>query len=191
MMRRIYVCLGQAYHKLKMHRMLRGVGTQGVGVQISDDTKWKNKQAFHFGNDVHIDSGANLLAWVKYTNATPNQKLHPEVVIGDHFHASRNLTIQSAGKTVIGKNVLIGSNVFICDYNHGVSTQYESFLRQPLKCKEVIIGDNVWIGQAVIILPGVHIGNNVIIGAGSIVTHNVADNSIIAGNPAKLIRVLR
>lgn len=53
---------------------------------------------------------------------------------------------------------------------------------------EVIIGDNVWIGGNAVICPGVHIGNNVVIGAGSVVTKDIPDNVIVAGNPCRIIR---
>jgi len=58
----------------------------------------------------------------------------------------------------------------------------------PLKTKEVIIGNNVWIGNNVLILKGVSIGDNAIIAAGSVVTKNVPEGSVVAGNPAKMIK---
>ncbi|MDE7407736.1 MAG: sugar O-acetyltransferase, partial [Muribaculaceae bacterium] len=55
----------------------------------------------------------------------------------------------------------------------------------------VTIGNNVWIGGGVTILPGVTIGDNVVIGAGAVVTHNVADGVVVAGNPAKVVKLIK
>ena len=71
----------------------------------------------------------------------------------------------------------------IISVNHGVNNEYKDS-----KTKPVIIGDNVWLGANVTILPQVELGNNVVVGAGSVVTKSFPANSIIAGNPAKLIK---
>jgi lipopolysaccharide O-acetyltransferase len=91
---------------------------------------------------------------------------------------------------------LIASRVFISDHNHGNYhiQDYESGpdtppANRPLSSRPVHIGRNVWLGEQVCILPGVTIGDGVIVGANSVVTHDIPSNSIAAGNPARLIRV--
>jgi lipopolysaccharide O-acetyltransferase len=92
--------------------------------------------------------------------------------------------------------VLIASCVFISDHNHGrydeldmASSPAVPPADRPLSSKPVRIGNNVWLGEYVCILPGVTIGDGSIIGASSVVTHDIPANSIAAGNPARVIRV--
>ncbi len=98
-----------------------------------------------------------------------------------------NASIQ--GPLVIGKNVMMGPDVIVYTRGHKFDRLDIPMNRQgetrPLK---VIIGDDVWIGARVVILPGVRIGRGVIIGAGAVVTKNIPDYSVVAGVPAKIIK---
>jgi lipopolysaccharide O-acetyltransferase len=97
--------------------------------------------------------------------------------------------ISAAGKVIIGDKVLMGSDVMIIDNNHGTNAaDVRSYAKQPIKRSEVIIGNECWIGEKACILPGVHIGNRCIIGAGSVVTKDVPEYCMVAGNPAKVIK---
>ena len=92
-------------------------------------------------------------------------------------------------KVTIGENVMMGPNCFICTQNHRFDDVSVPMIQQGFGNYEpVTIGDDVWIGQNVIILPGVEIGNGSIIGAGAVVTKSFPSYSIIGDNPAKLIR---
>ena len=94
------------------------------------------------------------------------------------------------GVTVsIGNDVLMESECLIITRNHKfddvtIPIRLQGFTKE----EPVVIGDDVWIGSRVIILSGVHIGNHTIIGAGSVVTHDVEDYAIVAGNPARVIK---
>lgn len=108
------------------------------------------------------------------------------IEVGDHFFANYNLTILDVAKVVIGNDVQIAPNVSIYTAGHPVhpdsrSSGYEYGI-------PVTIGDNVWIGGDVVILPGVTIGSSSIIGAGSVVTKDVPEWVIAAGNPCKVVR---
>lgn len=108
------------------------------------------------------------------------------IEVGENFFANYNLTILDVGKVNIGNNVQIAPNVSIYTAGHPVhpdsrNTGYEYGI-------PITIGDNVWIGGNVVILPGVNIGNNVVIGAGSVVTKDIPDNMIAVGNPCKVVR---
>lgn len=83
---------------------------------------------------------------------------------------------------------MIGNNTTILTSNYGYDKPDIPMLRQPLKCKPVVIGDDVWIGANVVILPGVVIGQGAIVGAGAVVTKDIAPYSIAVGNPARVIR---
>lgn len=119
----------------------------------------------------------------------PSIYIGNNVVIGDYCH------IVGRYNLFIGDNVLIASKVFISDTSHGLYDQSNRASNpiiapnlRKLHYKKVMIGNNVWIGENVSILPGVMIGDGSIIGANSVVTHDVMENSIVAGNPAKKIK---
>jgi acetyltransferase-like isoleucine patch superfamily enzyme len=105
-----------------------------------------------------------------------------------------DIHIGCINKIVIGNNVLFSSRIFISDHSHGIIAKEALALppsRRPLISKgPVIINDNVWIGEGVAILAGVIIGENCIIGANSVVTKSFPANSIVGGNPAKILKSL-
>jgi acetyltransferase-like isoleucine patch superfamily enzyme len=88
----------------------------------------------------------------------------------------------------IGRNVLIGPHTVIVSANHRFDRLDIPIIQQGLKCAPIAIDDDCWIGASSVVLAGVKIGQGSIVGAGSVVTKNVAPYSIVAGNPAKLIR---
>ncbi len=108
--------------------------------------------------------------------------------IGNDFYANFNLTIVDDVPVTIGDHVMCGPNVMISVTGHPL----QSALRRNGEqfSKTVKIGDDVWIGGNVAILPGVQIGNNVTLGAGSVITHNVPDNSVVVGVPGRVIKKL-
>lgn len=89
----------------------------------------------------------------------------------------------------IGKNVMIAPYVMILNYGHVIDDVSIPMIEQGVKhFPQTVIEDNVWIGARAIILPGIKIGTGAVIGAGSVVTKDVNEYSIVAGNPAKFIR---
>lgn len=108
------------------------------------------------------------------------------IEVGENFFANYNFTVLDVGKVTIGDNAQIAPNVSIYTAGHPVhpdsrNSGYEYGI-------DISIGDSVWIGGSTCILPGVHIGSNVVIGAGSVVTKDIPDNVIAVGNPCKVIR---
>ena len=107
--------------------------------------------------------------------------------VGDRSQLGQNAKIDPA--VTIGKDVLMGPDVIILTTRHAFEDPDTPINQQGvLPIAPVTIGDDVWIGARVVILPGVKIGRGAIIGAGSIVTKNVPQNTIVGGNPAKAIR---
>ncbi|MDO4415629.1 MAG: sugar O-acetyltransferase [Erysipelotrichaceae bacterium] len=108
------------------------------------------------------------------------------IEVGEWFFANYNLVILDTGKVKIGDHVLMGPNVSIYTAGHPIhpetrATGYEYGI-------DITIGDHVWIGGSCVIMPGVHIGNNAVIGAGSVVTKDIPDNVIACGNPCHVLR---
>lgn len=108
------------------------------------------------------------------------------VYFGSNVYANFNLTCVDDGKISVGDNTLIGPNVTIITACHPASIELRKNGYQYNK--DVHIGRNAWIGSNVIIMPGVSIGDNSIIGAGSLVTKDIPSNVIAFGAPAKVQR---
>lgn len=121
---------------------------------------------------------------------TINEPFHCDygynIEVGENFFANYNFTVLDVGKVIIGDNAFIAPNVSIYTAGHPIHPQsrnsgYEYGL-------DIVIGDNVWLGGSVSIMPGVHIGSNVVIGGGSVVTRDIPDNVLAVGNPCRVVR---
>ena len=108
------------------------------------------------------------------------------IEIGDNFYSNYNLTILDCSKVIIGDNVLIAPNVSI--YTAGHPLHYEPRNEGYEYAFPVFIGNNVWMGGNVIINPGVKIGDNSVIGAGTVVTKDIPANVVAIGNPCRILK---
>ena len=109
-----------------------------------------------------------------------------QISVGKRFFANFHFTVLDEARVSIGDDCFIGPNVSIYTACHSTNP-VERNTRQEW-AEPVTIGNNVWIGGSVTILPGVTIGDNVTIGAGSVVTKDIPDNVVAAGNPCRIIR---
>lgn len=108
--------------------------------------------------------------------------------IGNNFTANFNLTILDIKEVYIGDNVMIGPNTTITTVGHPLSPKdRRAHLAQG---SEIRIGNDVWLGANVTILPGVTIGDNVVVGAGAVVTKDIPPNSLALGVPARVVKEL-
>lgn len=132
----------------------------------------------------HIGAGTRIRPTVLMRHA---ERLH----FGRHCTINHN-NILWAGKqdAVIqfGDHVMTGPDVHIYAFNHGMDVGEGPMIDQPFTEQDVIIGSDVWIGAGSIVLPGVTIGDGVVVAAGSIVTHDLPPRTVCAGVPAKVIR---
>ena len=110
------------------------------------------------------------------------------IEVGKDFFANYNCTIIDVAKVTIGDNCFLAPNVAIYTAGHPVHPDTRRSMYEY--GKPVTIGDNVWIGGNAVILPGVIIGSNSVIGAGSVVTHDIPPWSIATGNPCRVIRAI-
>ena len=106
------------------------------------------------------------------------------ITIGEGSYLNFNCSFVDDGKIIIGKKVMFGPAVTIATVGHPVNPK----MREYMYTDPVTIEDNCWIGAGTTICPGVHIGENSVIGAGSVVVHDIPANSVAAGNPCKVIR---
>lgn len=142
------------------------------------------------GDHVQISPNIQLTAWDSHAN----EKLSPEIVIGDNCNIRNHCHITAMSSIRIGDNLLTGTNVLITDNSHGMATREQMSLpptQRPLYSKgPVVIGNNVWLGNNVCVMPGVTIGDGAIIGANAVVTHDIPAYAVAAGIPAKVVKQL-
>lgn len=141
----------------------------GRGVLLLKMLLGKTGESIHINAPFHCDYGWNI-------------------EVGENFYANYNLTILDVGKVTIGDNVLLAPNVSLYTAGHPIhpdsrNSGYEYGI-------PITIGDNVWIGGNVVVLPGVTIGSNSVIGAGSVVSRDVPEWVVAAGNPCRVIRAI-
>ncbi len=176
-------------------RMLAGLPYKAWLDGLSEDRLENKKRIFRFNNlePGHFAEKDKLL---KEILGKTGERVNIEapfhcdygynIEVGEDFFVNYNFTVLDVGKVKIGANAQIAPNVSIYTAGHPIHPEsrnsgYEYGI-------EITIGDNVWIGGNTCIMPGVKIGNNVVIGAGSVVTKDLPDNVIAVGNPCRVIR---
>lgn len=144
------------------------------------------------GSNVWIGEGCYLTAWSSYRG----QHFSPEIIISDRVTIGPHAHITAINRITIGKGVLTGKYITITDNSHGKSESIDDLMELPIERPlyskgPVVIEDNVWIGDKVVVLPNVRIGKGSVIGANSVVTKDIPPYCVVAGNPAKIIKDLR
>lgn len=110
------------------------------------------------------------------------------IEIGENFFANHNTVILDGAKVIFGNNVFVAPGCGF--YTSGHPIDFERRNRGLEYAYPITVGDNVWIGAGVQVLPGVTIGSNVVIGGGSVVVRDIPSNSVAVGNPCKVIRAI-
>ena len=156
-----------------------------------------NSEHVRVGDDVYIGPSSMIIAITSY----PDRGLHPPenvevncydptIIIGNRVNSTGNLIIAALNKIEIGDDVIFASNVFISDGFHGYQNIDLPYKYQPMeRILPVVIGQGCWVGQNVVILPGITIGEMVIIAANSVVTKNLPPRCIAMGAPARVIKL--
>lgn len=111
------------------------------------------------------------------------------ISVGENFYANHNLLILDSGKVIFGDDVLVGPNCSFYTTSHPLEPELRKFGLE--ESKSIVIGNNVWIGGNVTVLPGVKIGENSVIGASSVVSKDIPSNVLAVGNPCKIIKDLK
>jgi acetyltransferase-like isoleucine patch superfamily enzyme len=149
----------------------------------------RNKRFIDLGNQLTTGVGCRIEALPQKVTNTPCIIIGNDVQLNDYVH------IGAIESIFIGNEVLIASKVFITDHNHGSfddTATKEELLAAPIKrslnAKPVKIGDKCWIGENVVILPGVELGAGCVVGASAVVTKSFPSYSLIIGNPARIYK---
>ncbi len=108
------------------------------------------------------------------------------IEIGENFYSNHNLVILDCAKVKFGNNVFIGPNCGFYTAEHPLD--YQTRNNGIEFAKPITVGNNVWFGGNVCVMPGVIIGDNCVIGGGSVVTKNIPANTVAVGNPCKVIK---
>lgn len=157
---------------------------------LKPHTIYIGEKYISIGANSHIGDYGRLTAYSYYPHT--KQTFSPEIIIGYNCSIGPQSHITAINRVTIGNNVLTGPRVLITDNAHGksqISTQRIAPANRPLISKgEVVIEDNVWIGEGSMIMPNVHIGKGAIIACNSVVTSDVPAYSIAAGSPTKIIK---
>lgn len=136
------------------------------------------------GENVYIGHHARIQGISK----RDGMSFSPRIIFGKGSSAQQNLHLTCANRVVIGANTAIAANVTITDIHHPYDDVEIPIEHQMIQVKEVIIGEDCKIYNNAVILPGVHIGKHVTIGANSIVNHDIPEYSVAVGNPARVVK---
>lgn len=167
---------------------LRKQFRQADGVYFGSDIITHDPHCISIGEGSHLYHHVVITAWKSHFTGENDASL----IIGEGADIGEYTHITAMGHMRIGKNLLTGRWVTITDNGHG-DTDYETLQQVPINRRlhskgDVIIGNNVWIGDKATILPAVTIGDGAVIAANSVVTKDVPAYSIVAGNPARAIK---
>lgn len=143
--------------------------------------------SIHLGEGTLVGRHCSLL--VGYTPEDDHLPARA-LVIGDRCVIGARSTITAHESITIGDDVWCGPDVFVSDASHGYQDPHTPIGRQMGAHLPVVIGDGSWIGHGAVVLPGTHIGRNVVVAAGAVVRGTVPDHSVVAGVPARVVRRL-
>lgn len=188
---RTYEYLQLIYRKLYVGWLSSNFKTIGRNVNWYPPVRLiRGGKYISIGDRVSIGKNVTITAWDEYQG----QRFTPEITIGNNSSIGDDSHVTAINKISIGNNVRSGKKILITDNAHGASNYTLMSIapnKRPLYSKgPVIIEDNVWIGEKSSIMPGVRIGYGSIIAANSVVTHDVPPCSVVAGVPAKVVRIM-
>lgn len=183
---RVFSRLFQAIaRKYRYYRVKGKLGSCAGDVDIRSGVEFNNPRCIHLGKKVIVNSGVFFGPITSYAGVA----YRPRIVIGDGCMVGKNNSFAAVEGVIIGKNVLFAGQVHITDHSHGYLDIEKPIRPQPLICKgPVVIDDDCWLGFGCEILSNVHIGKHSIVAARSVVTKDVPPFSIVAGNPARIVK---
>ncbi len=145
-----------------------------------------NPQFIEIGSRTTVDR----FSWLSALGSYAGRKYSPRIILGDDVHIGRYACLTAIDRIVIEDGTLISEYVYISDHSHGLDPEGGLIVDQPLVSKgPVRVGAHSFLGYRVCIMPGVSLGTHCIVGANSVVTRSFPDYSMLAGAPARLLKV--
>lgn len=180
-----FYCLSQIYTRLIKNHFQK-FGHHSI---IKPFLNTSNSKYIAIGNHVNIGSFCRITVSTNFNRYQTKSRRRTKIKIGNHVDIGNNSFISANNKIKIGNNVIISAYVFITDHDHRNDDIKKSPHLQPLtENGHVVIEDNVLIGTKSSLLKNITIGQHATIGANSVVTKNVPAYSVVAGNPARIIK---
>jgi maltose O-acetyltransferase len=177
-LRQLSPLIRKALEAAAARRQLRRVNHLGKNARVRGRVIVRNKGRMHIGERVRFFAATVPTELVAYTGG--------ELTIGPRTFVNYGCSFVVSKRITIGADCLFGPHITVTDNDFH---ELHDRSRQP-EPQPVTIGDHAWIAMRAIILPGVTIGDGAVIGAGSVVTKDVPPNGVVAGNPARLLRIL-
>ena len=140
---------------------------------------------FEIGNDARVHLGR----WSWIGSGCKIRAHEGEVLIGAKTVLGQECTISAFQHVEIGRECIVADRVMLIDFDHGAAEVDRPMRAQGIYKRDVVVGHNCWLGYGACILRGVTVGDNSIVGTNSVVTKDVAENSIAGGAPARVLRM--
>ena len=171
--------------------------TPAIGFEMRRPRTLGNPGLMHIGRDVKLGPNSELKCqtsfpggWMRHPQGEHvQQPFTPSLTIGDRVTSSGGLQVLAFDSVIIEDDVMFANNVFVADGTHAFSHAHVPYKFQGVgQPRPIRVGRGSWIGQNVVILPGVQIGAMAIVGSNSVVTRDVPERTIVAGSPARVLR---
>jgi acetyltransferase-like isoleucine patch superfamily enzyme len=159
-----------------------GFAEFGRGSVLEPPVRLENQGRISIGRDVFVGPGCCLQTLDEGDDGGA-------IEIGDGVNIAGSCVISAASRIRLGRSVLLARNVYIADHRHAFEDPTRPVLDQGVAdLRPVEIGDGAWLGQNVVVCPGVRIGRGAVVGANAVVTEDVPDYAVAVGVPARVVR---
>ena len=183
---KLALAAGREYGRLRAHLFSRtvsgGFAAFGRRTVLQPPVSVRGADRIRIGSDVWVGAGC----WLHALGPAGGDAT---LELGDGTNLAGNCTIAVASSVRLGAHVLLARGVYIADHSHAFSDHERPVILQGIdRIAPVVLEDGCWLGQNVVVCPGVRIGRNAVIGANSVVTSDIPEHCVAVGAPARVIR---